>query len=182
MIYLSYARAAYIALALSLFFVYSRKYFRHIITGGIIVLLFIWIIPKPRGEGGNLLRTSTIQSRLADYNQGIAVWKSSPLFGIGYNQLRSIKDGGYVVRPELKSVDHAGASLHSSYLIILATTGIIGAGLFALLLWGVVKQSPHMLAIWVFVGIYSIFDNILLHPFALYLLGIMSIQQSKDSL
>ena len=142
-----------------------------------IVILFVAVAPTPfvypsrlaersGGEGVNLLRTSTIQSRMVDYDQGLKLWQKNPVLGVGYNRIRYFKQD---LGEELRGASHAGASFHSSYLIILVTTGVIGLVAFVYWLWTTSKISNFALISAVFLGVYSLFDNILLHPFILFL-------------
>lgn len=131
-----------------------------------IVIMFVAVAPTPFGEGVNLLRTSTIESRVADYNQGFELWKKNPVIGVGYNRIRYFKPA---IGKELRGASHAGASFHSSYLVILVTAGVVGLGAFAYWLWTVAKISNFAMLSAIFLGAYSFFDNILLHPFILFL-------------
>ena len=131
-----------------------------------IVVMFVALAPTPFGEGVNLFRTSTIESRIADYDQGIKLWQKNPNLGIGYNRIRYFKP---VVGEELRGKSHAGASYHSSFLIILVTSGVIGLGTFVYWLWTISKISNFALVSAIFLGAYSLFDNILLHPYILFL-------------
>lgn len=124
------------------------------------------LAPRPFGEGVNLLRTSTIESRLTDYDQGLKLWQKNPVFGVGYNRIRYLKPA---IGEELRGESHAGASFHSSYLIILVTAGVVGLGAFAYWLWTIAKISNFTIISAIFLGVYSLFDNILLHPFILFL-------------
>lgn len=131
-----------------------------------IVVMFVAVAPRPFGEGVNLLRTSTIESRVADYDQGLKLWQKNPILGIGYNRIRYFKP---VVGEELRGKSHAGASYHSSFLIILVTSGVIGMVAYAFWLWSVANIGNFALVSAIFLGVYSLFDNILLHPYILFL-------------
>jgi O-antigen ligase len=128
-----------------------------------IFLFGILIIPKPFGEGVNLKRVFTVESRFIDYSKAIELWKKKPIFGYGYNHIRSLKQ---------EMVSHAGASFHSSYLIMLVSGGIIGLFLFLAILYKIstVNSFSHYAVL--FLGILSLSDNILLHPFVIFLTGI----------
>lgn len=132
----------------------------------VAVALFVVLSPKPFGEGVNLFRTSTIESRVTDYEQGFKLWQKSPIVGVGYNRIRYFKPA---IDSEPLGKNHAGASFHSSFLIMLVSAGIFGLGAFAYWLWTVGKMGNFAMISAVFLGVYSIFDNILLHPFILFL-------------
>jgi len=140
------------------------------------VVVFAVLAPTPFGEGVNLLRTSTIESRIEDYDQGLKLWQKNPVLGVGYNRIRYFKP---VIGEELRdptsprlrgaSASHAGASFHSSYLVVLVTAGVVGFGAFSYWLWTIAKLSSFAMIAAIFLGVYSLVDNILLHPFILFL-------------
>ena len=126
-------------------------------------LTLVFIIPKPSGEGVNLKRFYSIASRGEDYLIGFNLWKKKPILGYGYNRIRYVKKDGSV---------HSGASFSSSFLTMMVSSGIIGLlGFLGVLinLGRINKRSQYLI---IFLGIISLFDNVLLHPFILYLLFI----------
>jgi len=143
-----------------------KKNFKVILAGTVVLAMFVTLAPKPFGEGVNLLRTSTIESRVEDYNRGLKIWQNNSIVGIGYNRIRYFKPNE---EQENRGKSHAGASFHSSYLIILVTTGALGFIAFAYWLFTVAKIGQFALISAVFLGVYSLFDNIILHPFILFL-------------
>jgi O-antigen ligase len=70
-----------------------------------------------------LHNTDTISARLATYNQGVEIFESAPMFGIGVNEYHTRAEQ---LRPEevngLVSVTYP----HSSYIGVLAEQGIFG--------------------------------------------------------
>ncbi len=131
-----------------------------------IIVLFFAVAPTPFGEGVRLMRTSTIESRIIDYQKGLDLFQKNSALGIGYNRIRYFKP---VDADRLSGLSHAGSSFHSSFLIILVTTGVVG--LIAFLMWlGSMREYGQFAMIsGMFLGVYSLFDNILLHPFILFL-------------
>lgn len=134
------------------------------------VILGVLLIPKNGSEGINLLRTSSINTRFIDYTKAVSIWKKSPVTGIGFNHIRFEKDS-YEEKPIATKYNpsHASASFHSSFLMILVTGGIIGFVLFIWLLWNITKINIFAFYSVVFLSIFSLFDNLLLHPFILFL-------------
>lgn len=167
---LTFSRGAYIALILSVIgdFFSQKKAFL-IFPFLIIFFLMVYLVPKPFGEGVNLKRTFTIESRLNDYKLAVEIWKNFPLLGVGYNRIRYLK-------PTLTE-SHAAASFSSSFLIILVTSGVFGIlSLLGVLtkLWYLNKKAR---AIFLFLTILSFTDNIILHPFIMFLLGIVMVDK-----
>jgi len=158
---LTFSRSAYIALFMAIL-VYSfvhKKYKIATIVAAIFIAL-VFITPKNWGEGVNLLRTSTIQSRIADTQLGIRIWKAAPIEGHGYNHLRYVKEQMNLLHLDDRS--HSASSFHSSYLIILASTGVIGLGLFLWSLYSIFHKKQVMVY-GVFLSVMSVFDNVLLY-------------------
>ena len=175
--FLTYSRGAYIAALVTLFMALLQHKYGKVIL--LIIPLFLgvlFLLPKEFGEGVNLLRTSTIATRLGDYQEGIKVWQKSPILGIGYNRIRSVKEQKNTL---LETASHSGASFHSSFLIILATTGLVGFGLFVWITWRAAALSTIMKNSILFTSILSITDNVLLHPLVLFLLGVFAVISSK---
>lgn len=143
-----------------------KKNWLLLILAGEIVIMFVALAPTPFGEGVNLLRTSTIESRVSDYEQGLKLWQKNPEFGVGYNRIRYYKP---VIGKELNGKSHAGASYHSSFITILVTAGLVGLGAFSYWLWTIAQMNSFSTISAIFLGVYSLFDNILLHPFILFL-------------
>ncbi|MBI3366782.1 O-antigen ligase family protein, partial [Candidatus Roizmanbacteria bacterium] len=165
---LTFSRSSYIMLIILLIWNFiSQKKIMLLFTFFAIFLFLIWLAPKGFGEGTNLRRTFSIQSRLNDYKEAIEVWKRSPLLGIGYNRIRFIKLNG--------SFGHAASSFSSSYLIILASGGIIGLLLFAACIVRLMMFNKMVSLLIGFIGFLSLTDNIILHPFVMFLLGALVI-------
>ncbi|MEK7523387.1 MAG: O-antigen ligase family protein [Patescibacteria group bacterium] len=162
LIALSFSRAIYLGLSLTLIYIFiQKKQFKKIILFLLFFIVLIFIIPKPAGEGVNLKRLYSITSRGQDYLQGINLWKNKPILGYGYNRIRYVKNSDSF---------HSGASFNSSFLTILVSSGVLGLlGFLGVLgrLGRINKTSQYLI---IFLSILSLFDNIILHPFILFLL------------
>ncbi|HEX7542501.1 MAG TPA: O-antigen ligase family protein [Patescibacteria group bacterium] len=162
LIALSFSRAIYLGLSLTLIYIFiQKKQFKKILLFLLFFIVLIFIIPKPAGEGVNLKRLYSITSRGQDYLQGINLWKNKPVLGYGYNRIRYIKNSDSV---------HSGATFSSSFLTILVSSGILGLLSFIWSLWSLRKSTKIAPTLLIFLSIVSLFDNILLHPFILFLL------------
>lgn len=159
---LTFSRNAYAAfLAVFIFILFNQRKFKLLFIIIFMFFLFLIIAPKPFGESVNLGRTFSIVSRFEDYKTAIKIWQKKPLLGFGYNRIRYVKK---------QPVGHSGASFHSSYLIILVTGGLIGLALFmrVLVQLGIMNVSATYLIL--FLSLLSLSDNIILHPFILFLM------------
>jgi len=179
---LTFSRSAYLAMIVAgpSLLVMQPTYWRalqrrSVIIGGIATLLavvglFAFVSMKGEGEGLNLLRTSTISSRANDYREGLIIYREHPVLGVGYNRIRAHKSTGYEVVEGVRSLNHAGAAFHSSFLTILVTGGALGLLAFLYLLYQVASISPMLRIQVIFLSVASLFDNVLLHPIILALL------------
>ena len=162
---LTYSRGYYISIIITLiYYLIKNKKIKYLLF---ILLLFITslvIIPKPFGEGGNLLRIYSIASRLKQNQEGIGLWFKSPVFGIGYNQLKSIRQN------QTEIPTHSASAYPSSFVTILATSGVIGLFFFIMALSSIWNYSSYSKYYVLFLSIFSLMDNIILHPFILFLL------------
>lgn len=157
----TYARGYYISLFVTLgYYAFRTKKILHYIAFVSIIISTLFMLPRPGGEGVDLSRTSSIISRVADFEIAMDIWQDRPVIGIGYNHIRYEK--GVV------NESHAGASFHSSFLIILITAGIVGLVFFVGMLAQFAVLSPVASYMTLFLAVYSLSDNIFLHPFVLF--------------
>jgi len=170
-IFLTYARSLYIAFVITIFFaLLKRKKLKLILL--IVVLFFglLTFLPKQKGEGVNLGRVYSIYSRLGDYQTAGKIWLKKPFLGWGYNRIRYVKKQLNIISEKDSDITHAGASFHSSFLIILVTTGILGLLIFILLLFKLAFVSPLMTYSVLLLSLLSLTDNVLLLPFIMFIL------------
>ena len=171
MLIMTLSRAAWLALFITVLIFGARNRFLKLALVGVVVAAIVFvIIPKPSGEGVNILRTSTILSRAVDYQEGILIWQRSPIVGIGYNHISAIK---HTPQTDITIPNHAAGSLHSSFLIILATGGVIGLLFFLNWLVEIGRISEFTKYAVIFLSVVSLFDNVLLHPFVLVLIAVL---------
>jgi len=166
---LTFSRSLYLAFFITLFLSLFRKTsFKFIIFYLLLFIFLLIIIPKPSGEGVNLRRIFSVESRKANYLQAVDLWRKSPIFGIGYNHIRYAKIKANIQQDNL-AINHAGASFHSSFLIMLVSGGVIGLILFIYILYQLAITSRLSLILILFLSLLSLSDNIILHPFVLIL-------------
>ncbi|MFH0772821.1 MAG: O-antigen ligase family protein [bacterium] len=163
----TFSRSAYIAFILGVIVMFvSRKKWKELVIICNLFLILVLFVPKPFGEGVRLFRTASINSRIKDYQVALLVWSKKPLFGYGYNHIGAAKEQLNLVLVDDKS--HSLSSFHSSYLIILATTGIIGFISFVLMIGYWIIKYPIIRVYFVYIFCMSLFDNALLHVLILF--------------
>lgn len=171
MILLTYSRGTYIGFVLTLVFLLTTQMkikSKYIILFFIIFFAGLFAVSKIPGEGAHLTRTSTISSRIENYQEAFKTWSKNPIFGVGYNHIRYARDAKPAA-DGVTDVSHAEASFHSSFLVILASAGIIGLILFIYMLYELAKITRFSLYAVLFLSISSLTDNVILHPFILFL-------------
>ncbi len=134
---LTYSRAGYIMFAtgaITLLILLNKK--SMIILLSILLIIGVIILPKDlRSAGVELWRTDSINSRIISAQRALLIFKSSPLFGIGFNTYRyAQRDLGYVSYKDIHD-SHSTGTTENSFLFILATTGIVGFIAYVYLLY-----------------------------------------------
>ena len=161
---LTYSRSSLLAFLIVFIFI-SLKTKKLLLFLSTLLLVFLTIILLPRmpGEGTKLERTSSIKAKIINYQEGIKLFITSPIFGIGYNNLPSI-------RPNNNS--HANSGFDNSLLTIAITTGIIGLFLFSkIFISNLYSSSLYWQSLLLAVFIHSLFANSLLYPWILFFLA-----------
>lgn len=142
----TFSRASYLAFFVG--FVYlllNNKNWKLLIYLGLLGLI-VTFIPKPFGEGVNLLRTFSIFSRFESWEAGIKLFTQKPLFGWGYNTLRSITGERF--------------QIDNSFIFIAATTGIAGMWAFINLLKTALREISLPQRVFLFsILVHSLFNN-----------------------
>ena len=166
---LTLSRASYLALFLGLgylLFYLPSKTKRLFIPALIIFLSLVYLVPKPFGEGVNLLRTFSITSRLDNYRHGLNLALKNPLTGLGFNTLATHQNQSQNL------IFRASGGLDNSFIFILATGGIFGLFLYLRLLLSLFRstKSIYLKASLVALTVHSFFNNSLFYAPLLILL------------
>lgn len=169
---LTFSRASYLVFILGIIYLLYKK--KKLIPLTFLILLagLIILIPKPFGEGVNLLRTFSIYSRFDSWQIGVNLFYQKPLLGWGYNTLRSITGERF--------------QIDNSYLFLAATTGIIGLFVFFNLLKKIFSYAkPLALRLFILAILtHSLFNNSLFYIwiyFAFWLILGIPFREYKES-
>ncbi|MDQ3099514.1 MAG: O-antigen ligase family protein [bacterium] len=93
---------------------------------GASLLYLVFAIPRQNLEKSrNIDRYVSASSRIISYSQGMQIFEDSPLIGVGYNLIRYTKRQ-YGMISDIREGGNSGAGIDSSWILILATTGILG--------------------------------------------------------
>lgn len=140
--------------------------------------IYTQFIAKPR----NIDREESASYRLNTWQQGLTLFRKFPLLGVGFNSYK------YALRQfnlgDAQFLQSRGATSNdSSFLFILATTGIIGFTVYVLFLISLFKHSLKKDALFTsaLAGLLvsSIFTNSLFYPPILYWIMIKAVD-TKD--
>ncbi|MBU2592687.1 O-antigen ligase family protein [Patescibacteria group bacterium] len=115
-----------------------------------ISVIIFFVLPRPAGEGGNLMRTVSTYARFENWQQSWQVIRENPLVGVGFNNYQLASSGNN--------------KADNSFLLVWATAGAIG--LIAFLFW-VVGLRPLWLIFPIIV--HSFFNNSFFYPWVLLL-------------
>lgn len=120
----TYSRASFLAVLVGLFAFLWRRQKRLFLSIALLFVFFVVLLPNSSGgEGVNLGRTNSINQKFENYIQGLRLVSSSPVFGLGYNNICKAKaDLGFNVSVQKNSC----YGLDNSFLLILASTGALG--------------------------------------------------------
>ena len=126
----TYSRASYLALITGLItFLFSKKNFlkflRPVVLSLLIFALSFLFLPKHEGEGVRLERTSSIFARISSYQEVINIFSKYPLFGVGFNNICKYRLN-YSDKSNQLIFSNACYGADSSFLLILATSGVVG--------------------------------------------------------
>lgn len=174
----TYSRAGYLAFlsGLVLTAILTKKWKA---IGGMIVafLIILAFLPRQAGLGVRLERTVTAFARIQNYKEGLAIFKKSPVFGVGFNNLCRAKQ---VFFNESSLASHSCSGLDSSLLLVLATTGTVGFIIFGAALIRIFHalkintlDKKIFLVSFVTVLVHSLFVNSLFYPWVMGWLAIL---------
>lgn len=163
----TYSRASYLAFLVGagyLAFV-SGKLTKWFLTFAALVVV-VMALPTSKNHSIEFTRTFSAVARIENYKTTLEIFKKSPIFGVGYNNL-CLAYNKYVGYQSVSS--HACSGSDSSIVFLLATSGL--AGLFSFLLivrvmWRFTKSrllKSSLLALFV----HSLFSNSVFYPWIL---------------
>ncbi len=159
---LTYSRSSYICFLITFTFIAAKlKNIKIFIISFLIITFTIILLPRHPGEGTKLERTSSINAKIQNYQEGINLFLKSPIIGFGYNNIP-------FVRQNQNNTSHANSGFDGSILTLLITTGLVGTGFF---LTGLKKfyinSNLTKQAFILTLLIHSLFANSLLYPWIL---------------
>lgn len=161
---LTFSRAGFLSLIVGLIFLGIKPSFKikkALFGVGVLLLILIVLSPKPFGEGVNLLRTFSIESRWQNYTENLSFVMQNPITGLGFNTLKTGVDG--------------------SLLFVLVTSGAVGLSAFIFLGVYVFYYVEDIYVQAVFTGllVHSMFNNTLFYA-PIFLLIILLVNLASE--
>jgi hypothetical protein len=129
----TYSRASYLALFLGVvYLIIKTKLSRKLLYSFLIFFVVMTnFLPKLGSEGVRLERTNSIRLRFANYIETAQIFKSYPLWGVGFDNLCFFKND----KPSYLGVtSHSCFGSDSGILTVAATSGVVGIMYFGNLL------------------------------------------------
>jgi len=173
---LTFSRTGYLVFLTEFLIIGVLKSRKIMLIGILLFLTTLMMIPRisERIVGG-LKVDVTASERLTSWQDGIEIWKLSPIYGVGYNNLRFYQNQLQNTKTTSFNGGRSGAGIDSSWLLILATTGLIGFLIFVFfwlyLAYRLISHQqyyPLAMVLGLFVG--SWFINALFYPAILVLI------------
>ena len=172
---LTFSRGSYLAFIISgfIFTLFVEK--RLLVIGAILLTLLVSFSPRAQERIENAAMSAqalftqtektldpTSRLRVQSWSIGIKLFQENPVFGVGFNTLKSIQKREWA----FMSNSHAGSGIDASFLTVLATTGLIGIMSFLWIwthilqtAWRKFRQNNNIFAFGVFSGISGLFAH-----------------------
>jgi O-antigen ligase len=152
----------------------------------IVMLLLIFIVPGFKGRALDLIHQGpTIIAREENLQQGWQLFKKEPFLGFGFDNLRLVR----TIAGSSLALERSGATLDNSFLLVAATSGLIGLLFYLWFLWSLLREvfyglkRPILGVGIVAVVIQSLFVNSLFYSPVLLLLALaLSVGSGNETL
>jgi hypothetical protein len=172
LLYFTYSRFVIFSFFLTLFLFFLKKSSLRYFLITLVFLIFLLIFfPQKSGVGVNLNRFFSIESRIKENILGIEMGLKNPLFGIGYNRIRFFRQKNNLLWQSDFNIHHGASSFQSTYVTLFVATGVVGLLFFGKGLIKLINGSKEFFYLIFFIAISSLADNLLLHPFLIFILG-----------
>jgi len=173
---LTLSRSSYVSF-IGIVFLYAwwKKSWK-ILIGIVVFIGILFWLPLPQKNVTPILRLETSVSRMTNWAQSVELIKKAPVFGHGFNLLRSIQEPGYG-KKDTENISHASAGVDNSFLFVLATTGLVGAVAWGYLLfsmWKLGRKNIVYVLSLVAIGIHSLFVNSMFYPWIMIWMWILT--------
>lgn len=136
---LTYSRTGYLmfGVCVLILFLLLKKYIIPVVAL-IILAIGLFLIPKnSASEGAHLFRVNSLYARGFSDENALTIFSQNPILGVGFNAYEFASQRYKLTKPSLYP-NHAAAGTDNSFLLVLATTGIVGFLSFIYLQWAII--------------------------------------------
>lgn len=172
-IILSYSRTALFALIVGFVIFFWEKLYAKKFFVGVVLLIFlaggIMTLVGRKAEGNDLLRLTSTGARIGNARNALIIFSHNPILGVGFNTYRYAQYKYGFIKPSPTQQDHGGSGADTSFLFVLATSGIVGFATFVYFLFThfrILRRQSDRLGIATFSALLvgSLFVNVLFYP------------------
>lgn len=127
----TFSRSSYLALITAIFVIGLIKSPKMFFLTLSFLLISFFTIPQVKNRViGAVALDDTAQARIISWENAISIFKSQPIFGVGFNNYRYAQ-AKYQLFDYPEQIElHSSSGSDSSILLVAATTGIVGLVLF----------------------------------------------------
>lgn len=126
-IILTFSRSAYLQLFIQIFLFSLFINRKLLLVLFLIPLILYFSVPRfAQRINGGFSFDVTATERVASWEKGLVIFSGRPVLGVGFNNLRNISVDQNLIKTFSPDGGHSGAGIDSGFLVVLATTGIIG--------------------------------------------------------
>lgn len=145
------------------FFIKSWRLFLLTLILSLVLLIGFYTYTKLVSEPRNINRVQSASFRINTWQQGLTIFKSHPVLGVGFNAYRfALEDYNLGDKQFLNS--HGSSSNDSSLLFVASTTGIIGLLIYLFFLFSLTRQNHIVSSAIIGLLAHSFFANSLFFP------------------
>lgn len=176
---LTYSRSSLLAVfvaCVTVLFVQKRY---KMITLSILGFCLAGALLVSPNQSYSILRKETALARFGSWQDGLEIWKQSPIFGVGFNMLRSIREPDFL-KSSAGTVSHATTGIDNWLLFLGATAGIPGVAAGVYFFWKIAtialtgKKDYGALFALCAVLVHGLFINTIFYPWTfLWLLALV---------
>lgn len=171
---LTFSRATYLATAAASAVLMICGYFskKILVVGAIVAVAIVLTMPKPFGEGVDLLRAASVKARAEAVEQQLAgLTPKTLLVGNGLFSYQNSLQHLLGASGENAVIPSHSRMPDNIFMLLLLSFGVGGVivfcGLYAKAVWQCAKAEPIFASMLVALFVHAQFHNTLLHPFIL---------------
>lgn len=190
---LTFSRSSYLALLAAVFVVGAIKSFKLFVVMVVLLSTLLVLVPQARTRiGGAISIDETSRARIQSWENAAFIFQKNPVLGVGFNTYRFSQSRYDLFSPDNPLGGNSGSGSDSSFLLVAATTGVVGLLAFLILVLSILRmlfrkarKNPitlAALAIFVALLVHTQFVNSFFYPQIILLVWvIIGLAQSYDS-